>query len=78
MLDLNDTVYRNPVCECGKRMSSAGKGKGFKCKKCGKKIESDDKVPEKINRTLNKGWFYETPVSARRHLAKPLIRMNLG
>ena len=77
VIDLNDTVYRNPICECGKRMTSAGKDKGFKCKKCGKKIESDEKVPEKIKRTLNKGQFYETPVSARRHLAKPLVRMNL-
>ena len=41
------------------------------------KIESDEKVPEKIERTLINGKFYETPVSARRHLSKPLIRMNL-
>ena len=77
VLHLNDTVLRNPICECGKRMTSAGKGKGFKCKKCGKKIESSEKVPEKIERTLENGKFYETPVSARRHLAKPLIRMKL-
>ena len=67
VLHLNDTVLRNPICECGKRMTSAGKQKGFKCKRCGKKIE----------RTLENGKFYETPVSARRHLAKPLIRMKL-
>lgn len=77
VLHLNDTVLRNPICECGKRMTSAGKQKGFKCKKCGKKIESSEKVPEKIERTLENGKFYETPVSARRHLAKPLIRMKL-
>ena len=71
VLHLNDTVLRNPICECGKRMTSAGKQKGFKCKRCGKKIESSEKVPEKIERTL------ENPVSARRHLAKPLIRMKL-
>ena len=76
VLHLNDTVLRNPICECGKRMTSAGKQKGFKCKKCGKKIESSEKVPEKIERTLENGKFYETPVSARRHLAKPLIRMK--
>ena len=51
VIDLNDVVYKNPICQCGKRMTSAGRNKGFK--------------------------FYETPVSARRHLAKPLIRMNL-
>ena len=77
VIKLNEYVYRNPVCECGKRMTSAGKGKGFKCKSCGKRIESDEKVPEKVKRTLINGKFYETPVSARRHLSKPLIRMNL-
>ena len=77
VIKLNEFVYKNPVCECGKRMTSAGKGKGFKCKSCGKRIESDEKIPEKVERTLINGKFYETPVSARRHLSKPLIRMNL-
>ena len=72
---LNDVEYKNPVCECGKRMTSAGKNKGFKCKKCGNKIKSSQKVPIKISRTLNNGKFYETPVSARRHLSKPICRM---
>lgn len=75
VIKLNDVEYKNPVCECGKRMTSAGKGKGFKCKKCGNKIESNEKVPTKISRKLKNGWFYETPVSARRHLSKPLCRM---
>ena len=77
VLNLNEFVYRNPICECGKRMTSAGKGKGFKCKSCGKRIGSDEKIKEKVERTLVNGKFYETPVSARRHLAKPLIRMGL-
>ena len=72
---LNDVEYKNPVCECGKRMTSAGKNKGFKCKKCGNKIKSSQKLPIKISRTLNNGKFYETPVSARRHLSKPICRM---
>ena len=76
-LKLNDIEYENPICECGKRMTSAGKNKGFKCKKCGRKIASDKKVPFKISRNLKNNQFYETPVSARRHLSKPLIRMNL-
>ena len=75
VITLNDVVYKNPVCECGKRMTSAGKNKGFKCKKCGRKIESNEKVPIIINRNLKKSQFYETPVSARRHLSKPLCRM---
>lgn len=75
VISLNDVEYRNPVCECGKRMTSAGKGKGFKCKKCGRKIKSDEKVPIMVKRNLNNAQFYETPVSARRHLSKPLCRM---
>ena len=77
VIKLNEFIYRNPICECGKRMTSAGKGKGFKCKSCGKRIESDEKIAEKVERTLFNGKFYETPVSARRHLSKPLVRMNL-
>ncbi len=69
--------YLNPLCECGKRMKSAGKNKGYKCPKCGSKIGGDgeDEVREKreVKRTISKG-FYEVPPSARRHLSKPLIR----
>ena len=75
VVKLNDVEYKNPICECGKRMTSAGKNKGFKCKKCGRKIESDEKVPVKIDRNLKNDQFYETPVSARRHLSKPICRM---
>ena len=75
VIELNDVEYKNPICECGKRMTSAGKNKGFKCKKCGKRINSSQKVNTKINRSLINGQFYETPVSARRHLSKPLCRM---
>ena len=75
VISLNDVEYKNPICDCGKRMTSAGKNKGFKCKRCGNKIESDEKIPIKIERDLKEGQFYETPVSARRHLSKPLCRM---
>ncbi len=75
VVKLNDVEYKNPICECGKRMTSAGKNKGFKCKKCGHKIESNEKVPIKIDRNLKNNLFYETPVSARRHLSKPICRM---
>lgn len=66
----------NPLCECGKRMKSAGKDKGYKCHKCGKKIRSSEKIKELIKRDINEG-FYEVPTEARRHLSKPIIRMNL-
>lgn len=70
--------YLNPLCECGKRMKSAGKNKGYKCPKCGSKIVGngeDEEIREKreVKRTISKG-FYEVPPSARRHLSKPLVR----
>ena len=76
VIKLNDIEYKNPICECGKRMTSAGKNKGFKCKRCGNKIESNEKIAIKIQRNLENNKFYETPVSARRHLSKPLCRMG--
>ena len=76
VIKLNDVEYQNPICECGKRMTSAGKNKGFKCRKCGNRINSSEKVPVKVSRKLENSKFYETPVSARRHLSKPLCRIN--
>lgn len=77
IIKLNNIFYKNPICSCGKRMTSAGKNKGFKCKNCGCKIKSNKKDITTIDRNLNEGKFYETPVSARRHLAKPICRMDL-
>ncbi|KZX15583.1 hypothetical protein MBCUT_14180 [Methanobrevibacter cuticularis] len=68
--------FENPVCVCGKRMTSAGHNKGFKCKKCGNKLSNTQKIAIEEERNLEKNKFYETPVSARRHLAKPLVRMK--
>jgi len=70
--------YLNPVCECGKRMKSAGNGKGYKCPRCGNKIRTDSQDVEvrerrEIERMIKPG-FYEVPPSARRHLSKPLVR----
>jgi tRNA(Ile2)-agmatinylcytidine synthase len=63
---------RPPLCSaCNKRMTSDGKGKGWKCKKCG--ARADVLEVQEIYRTLNTGW-YEVPPTARRHLAKPLCR----
>ena len=76
VIKLNDVNYENPICpECGKRLTSAGKNKGFKCKKCGYRDNSIEKIHKKIERALTNSKFYETPVSARRHLSKPLCRM---
>lgn len=70
--------FKNPICVCGKRMTSAGKNKGFKCKKCGNKLTDTEKISIEEERDLIEGKFYETPVSARRHLAKPLCRIDRG
>ncbi len=67
--------YLNPICDCGKRMKSAGKNKGYKCPKCGNKIRSSEKIKEIIPRDIEEG-FYEVPTEARRHLSKPIVRMN--
>lgn len=64
----------NPVCTvCGKHMKSKGKDQGFKCRKCGTK--SDAPLRKERKRSLQLG-FYEVPVCARRHLSKPLQRME--
>jgi tRNA(Ile2)-agmatinylcytidine synthase len=63
---------RPPVCPaCNKRMTSAGTGKGYKCKKCG--AHAREPEIQEIPRALRAGW-YEVPPTARRHLAKPLCR----
>ena len=63
---------RPPVCPaCGKRMTSAGTGKGYKCRVCG--ARSREPEAERVERLLQPGW-YEVPPTARRHLARPLVR----
>jgi len=67
-----DISKKAPVCPaCGRRMTSDGKGKGYKCRACG----AHEKKPEiaETKRILSAGW-YEVPPTARRHLAKPLCR----
>lgn len=66
----------NPTCEnCGKRMKSAGKGKGYICKRCKVKLpEGSAKIIE-VSRKIEPGP-HEAPTRARRHLTKPLIRVK--
>jgi tRNA(Ile2)-agmatinylcytidine synthase len=65
-------IIRPPLCtSCNKRMTSDGKGKGYKCKRCDARAADPD--VQEISRTLETGW-YEVPPTARRHLAKPLCR----
>jgi tRNA(Ile2)-agmatinylcytidine synthase len=66
------TKIRPPFCiTCNKRMTSDGRKKGYKCKKCG--VHAKEPEVQDISRVLSPGW-YEVPPTARRHLAKPLCR----
>ncbi|MHA1862269.1 MAG: tRNA(Ile)(2)-agmatinylcytidine synthase, partial [Candidatus Thorarchaeota archaeon] len=71
-----DIQLRNPICPtCLKRLKSAGTGKGFKCAKCGFKDADGKKVENKIERKISTGLFLP-PLSAQRHLTRPLSRLN--
>lgn len=64
----------NPFCEdCQKNMTSMGTGKGYRCRKCKKKVAEEDVPMKPKDRGLKVG-FYEVPSCARRHLTKPLKR----
>ena len=70
--DLVQTAPAVPTCrDCGRSMSSAGSRQGYRCRDCG--TSAPGKVDEPIERDLDIGW-YEVPPSARRHVAKPLVR----
>lgn len=67
-------VLISPSCpSCGKRMESSGKGQGYRCRRC--KTKTDERERKSLSRELETG-FYEVPPCARRHLAKPLVRMD--
>ncbi len=64
----------NPSCpDCGRKMDSIGKNQGYRCKKCHVKVK--DYISKSETRWIVPGW-YEPPTAARRHLSKPLKRMN--
>ena len=70
--DLVRTEPAVPACpDCGRSMSSAGRGQGYRCRDCG--TAAPGKVDREVDRDLEPGW-YEVPPSARRHVAKPLVR----
>lgn len=68
------TCARNPSCpECGKRMASQGKGKGFKCG-CGYKSAKMVKEIIGEKRGLEENKLYLPHTDAQRHLIKPFER----
>ena len=62
----------NPVCPiCGKRMKSAGKKQGYRCRHCDSHASS--KTQQESSRDLEER-VYLPPPRAHRHLTKPEIR----
>ena len=58
-------------------MKSIGKNGGYRCRRCG--IKSGEEKTKTVTITRNlRPIFYEVPVVARRHLAKPLKRMQIS
>ncbi len=65
-------VRRPPLCpNCKKRMKSLGRKGGYRCRRCGTKLDESIEEIIELPRSLKPG-FYEVPSSARRHLTKPL------
>jgi len=75
VLDLAEHVHlETPTCpSCSRRMESAGKNQGYRCRRC--KTRAEGLQRKTIARDLDTG-FYEVPPCARRHLSKPLARMR--
>ncbi|MFB6217742.1 MAG: tRNA(Ile2) 2-agmatinylcytidine synthetase, partial [Halobacteriaceae archaeon] len=70
--ELVRTELVTPECpDCGRRMESAGADQGYRCRDCS--TAAPGKAERDIERDLDVGW-YEVPPTARRHIAKPLVR----
>jgi tRNA(Ile2)-agmatinylcytidine synthase len=52
-------------------MESAGADQGYRCRDCA--TSRPGRVERPLDRDLDHGW-YEVPPTARRHVAKPLVR----
>ena len=64
--------WETPTCpRCDARMSSAGRDAGYRCGRCGTGAAGRVRMP--MARSVTAGW-HEVPPSARRHLARPLVR----
>jgi tRNA(Ile2)-agmatinylcytidine synthase len=71
------TALRNPLCpECGKRLKSMGRDKGFRCERCGGRYARFSKVEVRMQRDIKRGLYMTSPRS-QRHLTKPLRRYGM-
>ena len=71
VVSLELTRLAKPTC-CGRRMESAGRGQGYRCRNDDCDETAETLVEKSVERELEERW-YEVPPSARRHLAKPLV-----
>jgi tRNA(Ile2)-agmatinylcytidine synthase len=76
LIELVKIELSNPVCpKCGKRMKSAGSGKGYKCLKCRYKTQDTSRIETALVRDLHEG-LYLPPARAQRHLTRPTARIG--
>jgi len=69
-----DVRLANPLCQqCGSGMESMGRGKGYRCRRCGLRDRNLEKRVIEVERKLSTGLFIPPP-SAHRHLTKPRQR----
>ena len=72
-----DVQLVNPACpECSGTMESMGRGKGYRCRRCGHRDSNLEKHPVVVDRGLEVG-LYIPPAKAQRHLTKPLSRYGM-
>ncbi len=70
-----EPVRAAPRCACGSAMKSEGRGKGYQCKKCGRKSLERQvrRAPKPTAARIPPGSYLPSP-RAQRHLTKQLIR----
>ena len=67
-------IYQSPLCpNCGKRMTSMGRNKGYRCDRCHYRDPKVRRTPVEIKRDVSLDLCMPPP-RAHRHLTKPLSR----
>jgi tRNA(Ile2)-agmatinylcytidine synthase len=78
ILWLRDLYVENPPrCpKCGSSMESLGRGKGYRCRRCGYRDQRASKTLVRVERRIARG-VYKPPARNMKHLTKPLSRLGL-
>ncbi|MFX0092367.1 MAG: DUF1743 domain-containing protein, partial [Candidatus Hodarchaeota archaeon] len=70
-------IFANPRCPaCGKSLTSQGRDKGYKCKKCKTRYKEEELCKTRKIRSIEECKIYLPPICAHRHLTKPKLRFN--